>query len=93
MTSGGKTSNIADMKKILIAVSGLSPQILTESLYALAVQRHLRPDLKGITTSKKRSICFLEIRKIVKPGATVDFWEPHRKNIRVFLREALMPCL
>jgi len=27
------------MKKILIAVSGLSPQILTESLYALAVQR------------------------------------------------------
>jgi len=27
------------MKKILVAVSGLSPQILTESLYVLAVQR------------------------------------------------------
>jgi len=28
-----------DMRRILIAVSGLSPQILTESLYALAIRR------------------------------------------------------
>jgi len=39
MTLFAQMTNIPSMKKILLAVSGLSPQILTESLYALAVQR------------------------------------------------------
>jgi CRISPR-associated protein (TIGR02584 family) len=40
-------------RRILVAVSGLSPQIITESVYALAVKRHWVPtELRIITTQR-----------------------------------------
>jgi len=46
-------------KNILIAVSGLTPQIITETLYCLAVKKKIQIDeLYIITTSKGRDIIF-----------------------------------
>lgn len=44
---------MADVERVLLCVTGLSPQIVTETLYALAVQRDWIPDrVRLITTSQ-----------------------------------------
>jgi CRISPR-associated protein (TIGR02584 family) len=45
------------MKNLLICVSGLTPQVITETLYCLSVQKNIRIDeLYVITTNKGRDV-------------------------------------
>lgn len=61
------------MKNLLICVSGLTPQIITETLYCLSVQKKIKIDeLYVITTSRGRDVIMGMYEKIKLPPFIIE---------------------
>ncbi|MBN1141868.1 MAG: TIGR02584 family CRISPR-associated protein [Deltaproteobacteria bacterium] len=82
------------MKTILLAVCGLSPQVITETLYALAQERQRLDAVRVLTTRQGRDVCiaglfrcgdgaFPKFLKDYAPGENViDFAPRHLLTVR-----------
>lgn len=82
------------MKKILIAVCGLTPQVITETLYALLQQGSLPDAVRVLTTRKGKELCNALLISPVD-GAwyrLLDQYGIARDRIDFSARHILAPC-